>query len=151
MTDAPSRLLVLVRHAKAESGEEGSDHDRRLTDKGRRAAAEAGRWLSGHAPALDVVLCSSATRAQQTWDAMSASLRAGEIRVERAMYLAGAQEVLDAVASAGARTTAVVGHNPTIEQVVAALTGGLRGMRPGAVAVVDLDAGRLVDAWEPPR
>jgi phosphohistidine phosphatase SixA len=45
----------------------------------------------------------------------------------------------------------VVGHNPTVEQVLAGLVGEGRGMRPGAVAVVDLDAGRLVEFWEPAR
>ena len=154
MTDATdSRLVVLVRHAKAESGEEDADHDRRLTDRGERNAAEAGRWLAGVVPRVGEVWCSSATRAVQTWAAMSASLEAPPATVERALYLADAREIaerLDAAASrAGSWPVAVVGHNPTMEQLQALLTGELRGMRPGAVVVVEWAGRTVVDSWRP--
>jgi phosphohistidine phosphatase SixA len=45
----------------------------------------------------------------------------------------------------------LVGHNPTAEQLLAVVVGELRGLRPGAVAVADLDTGALVDAWSPSR
>jgi phosphohistidine phosphatase len=151
MTDASRRTVVLVRHAKAESGEEGSDHDRRLTKRGRTAAADAGRWLAGRVPAADLVWCSSATRAVQTWEAMATALDATEVRVDRELYLASPRDVVDRVVAGSEATTVVVGHNPTVEQVLAALVGELRGMRPGAVAVVDLDGGTLLDFWEPAR
>jgi phosphohistidine phosphatase len=151
MNDAPRRTLVIVRHAKAESGEDGPDHDRRLTSRGRRAAAEAGRWLASNVTAPDLVLCSSATRARQTWEAIAAVVPCDTVRVDRAFYLAAADEILDEVSAGGTATTVVVGHNPTMEQLVAHLVGTLRGLRPGALAVVDLDDGRLVEHWEPPR
>jgi phosphohistidine phosphatase len=151
MTDSSRRTLVLVRHAKAESGEEGSDHDRRLTSRGEKAATEAGRWLAERVPAPDLVLCSSAARARQTWEAMSPALEPGEVSVDKALYLASARDVLDRVATGSVATTVVVGHNPTIEEVLAGLVGELRGMRPGAVAVVDLDGGALLDFWQPAR
>jgi phosphohistidine phosphatase len=151
MTESPSHTLVLVRHAKAESGEEGADHDRRLTSRGEAAAVEAGRWLANVVPAADAVWCSSAVRAVQTWEGMEPALQAPAAEVDRALYLAGPRDVLDRLAAAPAATTVVVGHNPTVEHVLATLTGELRGMRPGAVAVVDLAAGRLVEIWEPPR
>jgi phosphohistidine phosphatase len=151
MTDAARRTVVLVRHAKAESGEEGSDHDRRLTSRGEKAAADAGRWLAARVPAPDLVWCSSATRARQTWEAMAGALDAGEVTVDRDLYLASPRDVVDRVSAGTAPTTVVVGHNPTVEQVLAGLVGELRGMRPGSVAVVDLESGRLLDFWEPAR
>jgi phosphohistidine phosphatase len=151
MTDVARRTLVLVRHAKAESGEEGSDHDRRLTSRGEKAAADAGRWLAGRVSTPDLVWCSSAVRARQTWEAMAPALTPGEISVDKALYLASARDVLDRVATGSIATTVVVGHNPTIEEVLAGLIGELRGMRPGAVAVIDLDGGELLDFWEPAR
>lgn len=152
MTDTSARTLVLIRHAKATSGEEGADHDRRLTDRGRSAAAEAGRWLVTAAPAPDAVWCSSATRAVQTWEAIAPSLPEPPVPVvDRALYLASSREVLEWLAASPGPTSVVVGHNPTVEQVLGSLTGELRGVRPGAVAVVDLDAGRLLDFWEPQR
>jgi len=151
MTDTPTRTLVLVRHAKAERGEESADHDRRLTARGRAAAAEAGQWLASSVPAPDEVWCSSAARAVQTWEAIARSWDAPEPTVDRDLYLAGPRDVAERLASSTGATTVVVGHNPTLEQVLAKVTGEQHGMRPGAVAVVDLDGGRLVELWEPPR
>jgi phosphohistidine phosphatase len=151
MTDTPSRTLVLVRHAKAESGEEGADHDRRLTSRGQTTAIEAGRWLATVVPAPEAVWCSSATRAVQTWEAMAPSLDAPDPTVDRGLYLAGPRDVVERLAASPGATTVVVGHNPTVEEVLAAVTGEQRRMRPGAVAVVDFDAGRLVELWEPQR
>lgn len=145
------RLLALVRHAKAEPGEDRSDHDRELTRRGRSAATDAGRWLARLMPAPELVWCSSAVRARQTWAAMSGSLRAGEVVTERALYLATGSDVVVKVGRAGLSSMVVVGHNPTMEEVLRALTGEHRGLRPGAVAVVDLDGDRLVELWEPDR
>lgn len=150
MTDPTARTLVLVRHAKAESGKEGADHERRLTSAGRTAASEAGRWMASVLPAIDAVWCSSAIRAVQTWAAIAPAVEAPEPTVGRDLYHAGPSDVTERL-SGSAGTTVVVGHNPTVEQVLGSLTGQLRGMRPGAVAVVDLEAGRLLDFWEPPR
>ena len=146
------RRLVLVRHAKAEPGGEGADHERVLTDRGLRDAADAGRWLAAVVPRVDEVWCSSAVRAVQTWEAIAPSLTAPAPSVEREIYLAGPRDLvgrLDRVPSG--RTVLVVGHNPTAEQVLAAVIGELRGLRPGAVAVADLDAGTLIETWTPTR
>lgn len=154
MTDAgaTSRRLVLVRHAKAEPGGEGADHDRPLTDRGLRDAAEAGRWLGSVVPQVDEVWCSSAVRAVQTWDAMAPSLVAPPASVEREVYLTGARDLVGRLERVPpGRTVLLVGHNPTAEQLLAAVVGELRGLRPGAVAVADLDSGRLVDTWSPTR
>ena len=153
MSDADATCLVaLVRHAKAESGEEDADHDRRLTDRGERNAAEAGEWLAGVLPRVSEVWCSSATRAVQTWTAMSRSIEAPPPSVERSLYLADAREIaerLDGRTSTDAGPLVVVGHNPTMEQLQALLTGELRGMRAGAVALVDLDSRAVVGSWSP--
>jgi len=149
-----SQLLVVVRHGKAESGEEGNDHERRLTGRGLAAATAAGQWLVGRVDRVDHVWVSSATRAQQTWAGIAPALpEADEVSVDRGLYLAGAREVLEHIASDDLPVRVVVGHNPTLEQVVMALTGDLHGLRPGAVALVEVaeGKGRLVELWQPPR
>jgi phosphohistidine phosphatase len=154
MSDAgpTPRRLVLVRHAKAEPGGEGADHDRRLTERGLRDAAEAGRWLATVVPRVDEVWCSSAVRAVQTWDAIASSIAAPAPSVERELYLAGARDLVGRLERVPAgRTVLLVGHNPTAEQLLAAVVGELRGLRPGAVAVADLDSGTLVESWSPQR
>lgn len=148
--DRSPRLLALVRHARAESVPDQADHDRRLTDAGLRAATAAGRWLASHLPEPDVVWCSSATRATQTWGAMAVALTPREVLVERDLYLAGTVQVVERVRATAVPGMVVVGHNPTLEQVLAALTGHLRGMSPGAVALIDPARGRFIELWEPP-
>ena len=149
------RLVALVRHGKAESGEEGSDHARRLTSKGRSDAVATGQWLAGRLDRVDLVWVSSARRAKETWTALSGALpAAGEVLVERELYQAGAREVLDRVARTDVPVMVVVGHNPTLEHAVLALTGSLHGLRPGSAAIIERDAdggGSLVELWTPPR
>ncbi|HZI98950.1 MAG TPA: histidine phosphatase family protein, partial [Actinomycetales bacterium] len=65
MTD-PRRLL-LIRHAKAAPDDDGGDHGRGLTARGRRDAAAIGRWLADNDLVPDLVLCSDARRARETW------------------------------------------------------------------------------------
>lgn len=171
-----SPFLVLVRHGKAESGAEGSDHDRPLTARGRSEAAATGRrvaaLLAGRQ--VDLAWVSSATRAHQTWARIAVALPApGQLVVERDLYQASGRDVLGRVESAmtadtamtadadtdadrKARVMVVVGHNPTMEQVVRALVGELHAMRPGTAAVIELDAdvtaplrGRLVELVSP--
>jgi phosphohistidine phosphatase len=155
--DRAPRRLVIVRHAKAESGEEGADHDRRLTSRGVRDAEATATWLGPLLPSVDHVWVSSARRAQQTWAVLERSLPVpGEVVVDRALYLAGGRDVLERLAAEAHDVSLLVGHNPTMEQVVMALTGDLHGLKPAAAAVVDLEAGqawrgRLVELFTPPR
>lgn len=158
--DSAPRLLVIVRHGKAESGEEGSDHDRRLTSRGETDAAATGRWLAGQVERVDDVWVSSATRAQQTWAAVRAALpEAAAVTVGRDLYQAGPRDVLERLAGSAGQVTVVVGHNPTMEQVVMALTGDLHGLRPSAAAVIELGGGgngtgthgRLLGLHQPTR
>ncbi len=58
--------LLLMRHAKSEYPAGVADHDRPLAPRGVREAALAGDWLRANVPAIDSVLCSTATRARQT-------------------------------------------------------------------------------------
>src|SRR6478609_1619971 len=60
------RTLILLRHAKSAYPPGVADHERPLAPRGEREAALAGDWLRAHAPAVDAVLCSTATRTRQT-------------------------------------------------------------------------------------
>ncbi len=68
MTDR-SRTLVLLRHAKSAYPPGVGDHARPLAARGIREATLAGDWLrsaAGPDPAVQAVLCSTATRTRQT-------------------------------------------------------------------------------------
>jgi phosphohistidine phosphatase len=68
-----SRQLVIMRHATAGS-DGGRDHARTLTARGRDNAHRVGSSLRSRGPNPDRILCSSAIRCRETWDAVAAGL-----------------------------------------------------------------------------
>ena len=121
-----SRLLVVMRHAKAESWGE-SDHERQLSAQGRADAAAAGRWLAEQGVVPDHALVSSATRTQDTWTALSAG--AGwEVApiLDDGLYSAGPDTALDLMRETPdtARSLIVIGHNPTVAYLAQMLDDG---------------------------
>lgn len=126
MTTTDVRRLVLLRHAKTARPPAVADHARQLTSRGRRDAAEAGRRLAGGDLVPDLVLCSGAVRAVETWRAVAGQLDAvPRVAVEARLYEASAASVVDLVAESGghARTVLVVGHEPTMSAVAEGLAG----------------------------
>ena len=126
------RALLLLRHAKSSWDDPSADdHDRPLDARGRRAAVLIGAFLAEHAPAPDLVLCSSARRTRETLERLSPLLpREPEVEIEGDLYLAGAGQLLERVARTPDSRSCVllIGHNPGIEE----LTRFLAGRAPGA-------------------
>jgi phosphohistidine phosphatase len=121
-----ARTLVLLRHAKAETPGDRSDIDRRLTAKGEADADAAGSWLSDQRLRPDLVICSPAARARQTWHGVAVALAqadpegpAPEVHYEHGLYEGGRTEVFDLLRAVpdGPATVLVVGHNPTMSDV----------------------------------
>src|SRR5690606_22708482 len=94
--DASTRKLLLVRHAKTEQVAGKPDHDRELLARGERDSRAGGAWLVEHGLVPHLVLCSTATRAQQTWEQMAkgGELRDVEVWSERRIYNAYPDEIL---------------------------------------------------------
>lgn len=121
-----TRRLILMRHAKAESFA-SEDHERVLTDRGRRDAVEAGSWLAGRDDAPDHVMVSTAARTRGTWDAVAAGSRAeATVDAEAALYTAEPETALEILrgAPADARSLMLIGHNPTVAYLVHLLDSG---------------------------
>lgn len=139
----PERTLVVVRHAKAEP-HATTDSGRPLTATGLQQARDAARWLgeelAGSTPDDTTALVSSAVRARQTWDVLTHDLPA-TVRVLAGLYGAGVAEVLTTVAMVepDVRTVVLVGHNPTMQDLILHLAGD------GADQDADHNAGDLGD------
>jgi phosphohistidine phosphatase len=126
----PGRRLVLLRHAKSD-WPDVADHERPLAKRGRRDAPVVGRWLgaSGYVP--DAVVCSTAARARETWDLVSAGLAAAApgaapaVRYEPRVYEATVLGLLMLVREFEPDwgTAAIVGHNPGLAELTAGLAG----------------------------
>jgi phosphohistidine phosphatase len=131
------RTLVIMRHAKAANPERVADMERPLTERGHADAAAAGPWLRQHGYRPDLVLCSPATRARQTWQALA--LPGADVRFERSLYAATVLDLLDRLAEVEdeVRVVLLVGHNPALSQLSILLdpTGGEGGLRTNGIAV----------------
>ncbi|WP_256839512.1 SixA phosphatase family protein [Ornithinimicrobium faecis] len=118
MTQQETRRLVLVRHAKTEQVPGKVDHDRELLPRGVGDARAGGAWIVEHDLVPHLVLCSTATRAQQTWQeiAEGGHLRDVEVWSDRRIYNAYPEEILEVIREApeDARNVMVVGHAPGI-------------------------------------
>lgn len=140
-----TKRLVLLRHAKSAWPEGVADLQRPLAKRGRRDAPAAGRWLRDHVAELDMVVCSPATRARQTWELLADELPVlPAVWHDRRLYgesrqglLAIARELPDQV-----RSVMFIGHNPDIEDLVSLLTDTVATLKTCTVAVLD---GR--DSW----
>jgi phosphohistidine phosphatase len=133
------RRLVVIRHAKAEAVA-ASDHARRLTDRGRRDAADAGTWARSAGMVPDHAFVSTAARAHETWTAFAAAAGTDLAPdLDAGLYSAGPDTAIAVLrgAPAGVRTVALVGHNPTMAHLVHLLDDG--GADPVAFAGISAD------------
>jgi phosphohistidine phosphatase len=123
---APPRRLVIVRHAKAEPYAD-TDAERRLSDRGRKDAGAAGRWLAKQDVTPDRAVVSGASRTRETWQLMAeAAGWTGEAEYDDALYGADEDTVLDILRTTedSVGTIVVVGHNPTVGMLAQLLDDG---------------------------
>jgi phosphohistidine phosphatase len=113
---AGERTLVLMRHAKSDYPNGVPDHDRPLASRGIREGALAGDWLRANIPAIDLVLCSSATRTRQTLERTGIS---AAVTYSERLYGATPGTMIDEINQVpdDVVTLMVVGHEPTMSQV----------------------------------
>lgn len=145
----PSREIILVRHAHAETATPGGDDLARvLSVSGEAEADAAGAWLEKHAAAPTCVLCSPAARSRQTCERILAVLGSADMRSEPRIYEATPAvllRVLDDHAQEG--SVMLVGHNPGLETLVALMTEGAsdsgRGIPPAGVVWMTMAEGSI--------
>lgn len=130
--------LIVLRHAKAVAGLGTSDIDRTLNDRGRRDAAATGDWLRAGDLVPDHVLCSTSARTRETLALLSLD---AAVSFEPGIYGNDPDHLLTLVAEApeDAGRLLLVGHNPSVHQLVHDLTGQAPDSFPTcALAVVEL-------------
>lgn len=134
-----ARTLVLLRHAKSAWPDGIPDAQRPLAARGRRDAPAVGRWLRGQVARIDLVVCSPAVRAVQTWDLAAAQLDAiPPVRHDERLYGASTQELLTVTQELPhqASTVVLVSHNPGLEDFLELLTGTVEVLKTSTIAVM---------------
>lgn len=122
-----------------------------------------GRLLVDQDLVPDVIHCSSAVRTRSTVESMwNNGQFTGDLRHHAALYEAAVDDVELVLRSTsdGADRVLIVGHNPTMEELVARLTGQWERMPTATLAHIQLSIetwsgftvdcrGTLADLWRP--
>lgn len=167
-----AKRLILLRHAKsAWNRAELADFERPLAPRGKKAAPVMGQFLAQQKKLPDLVLCSSARRAVETWQLIAAQLPKDiPARQNKALYMAMPREMLKLLQKTPDEHDCVllIGHNPGIADLAAWLCAQAKDEKhaqlaakfpTAAVAIIDFDvaswrdveadSGRLIDFVTP--
>jgi phosphohistidine phosphatase len=141
----------LLRHAKSSWDDPDlPDRLRPLAPRGVRAAGAMARHLRAAAVAPDLVLCSPARRAVQTWEGVAPGVPPDTaVEIDEAIYHADADELFARLRDVRSRIRSVllIGHNPGLQDLAVDLVGsGDVGLRErlltkfptGALATIDV-------------
>jgi phosphohistidine phosphatase len=140
---ATARTMYVLRHTKSSWDDESlSDFDRPLAPRGLRDGKRLARHIAEAHVRPDVVLCSSARRAQETLAQIAHSLGTPVIRMLDELYGADVADVIRFVhALDNAHSSVlVIGHNPC----VAELAQTAEKFPTGALATLRFDA----ESWD---
>ncbi|HSB65859.1 MAG TPA: histidine phosphatase family protein [Anaerolineales bacterium] len=158
------KTLLLLRHAKSSWKKPNMpDHERPLNKRGKKEAPQAGKYLQANQLVPDLILSSTARRAQDTAQTVAeTSGFSGQVELYQDLYLSDTASYLDILRCMPdqANRVLVVGHNPDVEELLALLTDVKEHMTTAALAVIDLPIsswqelseatdGRLQNLWTP--
>jgi phosphohistidine phosphatase len=167
------KKLFLLRHAKSSWDDPAiDDFDRPLAPRGKCATKRLAQHIAAQPYHFDLVLCSAARRAKETWDRIAREL-AGDtpVRHLRELYLTGEDGFVTALRGLDDDVAAVVlvAHNPDIAGFADWLcrdgdgealrllgakypTGGFAEITLDCARWADLDAGRgYLESFVAPR
>jgi phosphohistidine phosphatase len=120
------KTLLIMRHAKSSWNELNiPDHDRPLNRRGKHDAPLMGKLLRDQKITLDLIISSTAVRAETTANLIAkGSKYNGEIVLDNLVYSAEPIDLLNLLSkcSDGYNSILLVGHNPTVEETVQMLT-----------------------------
>lgn len=158
------KTLLILRHAKSSWDNPSlSDYDRPLNKRGKRDAPRIGAHLKQAGVVPDRILTSSAKRARKTAKkvAKSCGYKDEIIRLDSLYHAPPGVYYENLTAQSNKyHSVMVVGHNPTMEQLVSHLSGELHQMPTAAIAHFELPIddwkkldlsteGNLVNLWTP--
>ncbi len=156
------KTLCLLRHGQAGRRIDLQDFDRPLSAIGIEAAGGIAATLRGAGLMPDLVLCSGAKRARQTWEVVDAQLTEAEadglsLELREDLYLASETRLLIALRKLtdAAASVLMIAHNPGLHRLARGLAGSGsqaeavarlgRGFPAAGLAVLAFEAARWSD------
>ncbi len=153
-----------MRHAKSSwNYPNTADFDRPLNERGKRDAPRMGKLLEQESLVPEAIVSSTAVRARTTSEAVAlASGFAGTIEFADELYAADVGDYVTCIRQRDdrERRLLIVGHNPTVEELIENLAGEDERMPTAAIAQIALPIerwedlasnanGTLVNLWRP--
>lgn len=121
------KRLHLLRHAKSSwDAPDLEDIERPLAERGHRTGARMARHLHERGLRPDLVLCSMAVRARQTFDFVCPLVDGIPVLFERRLYVFSAARLLERLRAIPdyVGSVLVVGHNPAMQELILELADG---------------------------
>jgi phosphohistidine phosphatase len=141
------KTLLLLRHGKSSWDDpELEDYDRPLANRGQRGSKLIGRWLQKSGLKPNVVLCSTAVRARETWAIVSEQLsKAPPVDWLGELYHCPVEGFVNVLRQlpASVSTVLIVGHNPGMEDLLARLCGERKKFPTATLARLECE----IDEW----
>ena len=142
------KTLLLMRHAKSSWKESNiPDHDRPLNRRGKHDAPLMGKLLRDQKMNLDLIISSTAVRAETTANLIAKAIRyKGKIILDKSIYDAEPMDLLTLLSNSSDEYNNIllVGHNPTMEEMVQMITNSPEiTMATCAIAHLTLS----IDTW----
>lgn len=142
------KILLLLRHAKSSWDDANlSDYDRPLNSRGKQNASTMGNFLKKQNLVPDLIISSTAKRANKTADIIAK--KSGydkKIFESKVLYGATADDYTSVIHDINNeyKTVLLIGHNPTIEEVLERIIGERYIMKTCSLAYIDLS----IDSWK---
>ena len=118
--------LLIMRHAKSDWGDNSlADFDRPLNSRGKKAAPFMGKELLRRDKSPDLIISSPANRAKSTAEKVAeTSNYKSSIQYEKDFYFGYIDEIIEIIKKCDVKNdkVLVIGHNPTLESLVATIT-----------------------------
>jgi len=139
------KKLLLVRHAKAAHEDGMGDFERPLKTSGVQDATIMAQRLHSHGIIPQHIVSSPALRTISTANIIAEHLGTYAIETNEQIYEAVEGTIFKIITQFpdDYEFIALVGHNPDIAQTLHYLTGKVKDVHPGAVALIDFEA----DKW----
>ena len=119
------KSLSFIRHAKSDwTSPLVSDHDRRLADRGQRAAMIMKDFFASSKKSFDIVFSSTALRAVETIEIIKPSIKDTEIIYKKGLYTFDDHIMVEFISKIkdDKSSVLIVGHNPAIQETVLRLS-----------------------------
>ncbi len=147
--DNNKKILLILRHAKSSwKDTDLPDHDRPLNKRGKNQGSKMGKLLKELDLVPDFLISSTAKRAIDTSELVAEfSGFGGKVNLDSSLYhQASAEQCIKVLADVSDNYSKVliVGHNPSLENLIEGLTNRIELMKTCSLARIDIQ----IKSWK---